>query len=128
MRWFWKRTRSPKVKTDFGVFRFDETGWISIPVGKGIVFQICDEEFDVGLVDRVGSVMEQIDAFTRKAVNYATAHGYAELQRELILEAIDITELLKDKWGMTFGINSKPDFTVSVEFSAGEPCEVWGAD
>jgi len=63
-------------------------------------------------------------------MDYVKTHA-AEVwdgEGSLTLEAIDITDILDDKVGLTFGVEGQPDYTVTVEFVDGEPHEVWGAD
>ncbi len=87
-------------------------------------------ELDTRAIDRTQSLVQEIDSYRQRAVDYATTHGANVWggQGDLVLEAIDITDILDNKFGLTFGVKGQPDFTVTVEFLDGNPHLVWGAD
>ena len=120
----------PRVKTPLGTFTFDETGWMTDP-NCTPVFQWINSELDLTAVVHAQRLNQQIDRFTDAAIQYAKLRADTtgwDGEGMLSLEAVDITSILNERFGLTFGIESQPDFTVTVEFVAREPNEVWTAD
>lgn len=131
MAWFRRQSRpEPRLSTDLGVFRFDGAGWITEPSRESISFQFLGEELDLASIDLLRQHLEEIDQLRTAALEYARRQpGDAwDGQGQPILEAIDFTDLRHGRFGLTFGFDQRPDFTVTVEFRHGAPAEVWAAD
>ena len=132
MRWFARRERHvPTIKSPLGVFSFDGTGWLTEPdVGK-LVFLSTKSELDTDVFERAQALVQDIEAYRQAALDYAHTHGenvWRGTDRDLQLESVDITDILQDGWGLTFGVAGQPDLTVTVEFREGKPVDIWGAD
>lgn len=131
MGWFSRKERpTPSVKTCLGTFRFDETGWMTDPSEATLVFQYGHSQLDTVAIERAERLVREIEELRQRAIHYAKTHGgdVWDCQSGLALEAVDITDILEDRLGLTFGVEGEPDLTVTVEFAKGEPVEVWGAD
>jgi hypothetical protein len=132
MCWFFKKQRPvPRVKTDIGTFSFDQTGWMTDPSSNKLIFQICSPELDFRVVDRATQLVKDLDLLSRKAIDYARTSGadvVAGAAHQMMLEAVDITDVLEDKCALTFGVAGHPDYTVTVEFRDERPYLVWSAD
>ena len=131
MGWFSRKERpKPSLKTRLGIFRFDDTGWMTDPDEATLVFQYGHNQLDMTAIERAEGLVQELDVLSQRAIHYAKTHGddVWDCQSGLVLEAFDITEILDGRFGLTFGVEGEPDFTVTVEFAKGEPVEVWGAD
>jgi hypothetical protein len=110
---------------------FDGTGWATKPLEGELVLLSTNNEFDTEAINRGASLLGELATYREVALNYVHTHGqsvWLEQDGNLELEAIDITELPENKFGMTFGVIGQPDFTITVEFENEHPIDVWGAD
>lgn len=100
------------------------------PSEGSLVVLSSGNELDTGAIDRAQALVQGIESYRQRAMDYAKTHGANvwDGKGSLTLEAIDITDILYNKVGLTFGVEGQPDFTVTVEFLDGEPHLVWGAD
>lgn len=132
MRWFSRRERHvPTIKSPLGVFSFDGTDWLTEPVEGTLVFLSTGSELDTEVFERAQALVQDIEAHRQAALDYAQSHGenvWRGADDDLQLEAVDITDILQNEWGLTIGVTGQPDFTVTVEFRDGKPVEIWGAD
>jgi len=131
MSWFsQKKSPEPYVKSSLGRFTFQETAWMTQPAEGSLVVLASGNELDTRAIDRAQSLLLEIDAYKQRAVDYAKTHGANVWDGKggLTLEALDITDILNNKVGLTFGVEGRPDFTLTVEFLDGSPQLVWGAD
>ena len=131
MLWFSKSEQlKARVKTRLGTFAFENSGWITDPCESTLAFQWINNPLDTSALERAETLMLEIGVLGKEAIKYAKTHGgdVWDCKSTLTLEAIDITDILADRIGLTFVVEGQPDFTVAVEFVNGEPASVWGAD
>ncbi len=132
MRWFARRKRPvPTIKSPLGVFSFDGTSWLTEPAEGELYFLSTKSELDPAAFERAQALVQDLEAHRQSALAYAQTHGanvWLPADGDLQLEAVDITDILQNEWGLTFGVAGQPDFTVTVEFRDGKPVDIWGAD
>ncbi len=129
--WFSKKARQkPRLKTDIGTFTFDATGWMTEPTEHSLIITSCHAELSLAAIDKARTLLGEIDKYSSIAVDFAKRDGGKvwDGKGELVLESVDITDILDGDFGLTFGLHSEPDFTVTVEFRDGKPQVVWGTD
>ncbi len=129
--WFKKKKQlEPCVHTELGTFTFHGNGWMT-GIGEDELTIIIDgAEFDVAILEPASLVLRDLDAYVMAALGHARASG-RELGIENIKqlpEAIDLTGILQNLFGLTFGVSDNPDFTITIEFVDGTPVNIWGAD
>lgn len=130
MGWFTKPRATPRVRTSIGTFIFDGRGWLTQPAENNVVIMYCNEELDVSAIDKAQSLIGRIEELSDVGRSYAKSAQPALLDAsdDLVLEAIDVTDVADAKVGLTFGVRDDPDRTFTVEFRNGSPYSLWGAD
>jgi len=94
------------------------------------MFVVTSEELDTRAVDGAQALIQRRDEYVRLALDYAKNHRDVwDGECHLNLETIDITELVNaNKFGLTFGTEENPDFTLTIEFEGDVPYEIWAGD
>lgn len=131
--WFSRKLdrRRPTVKTHIGAFEFDGDDWTAVSHAYGEVYvRSTGHKIDIDAVRRAEAVLESLEEHCATALNYIADNGATawDSEGQLSVESIDITEILNDEFGLTFGVSDNAGYTLTVEFREGVPCEVWGAD
>jgi hypothetical protein len=130
MSWFTRKSQpKPRVISSIGIFYFDGAGWLTEFREGELVFMCCKSDLDTRIIDQAKALLDKVEFHRQRALEYAKTHGDAwDGKCRLQLESIEITDILENKFGLTFSVESHPDETVSVEFIDGQPFDVWGAD
>lgn len=131
MSWrFSKSKLKPSIRCEFGTLFFDGTGWSTAPDERSLHLFTVNVEFDSRAIQLLADLLKSIDALKSAALSYIATHGNPvwDGSSELVLESVDFTDILQGGFGLGFGTEAQPDFTVHVEFVNGQPSEVWAAD
>ena len=133
MAWFRKKKAQPSVVTRIGDFTFVDNCWRTHLESSPILI-VTAVRLDLEIIDSAQALLKEIEQRKAEAIEFARRTSPESLRplsgtNDLpVLEEIDLTNVLSNGFGLTFGVASDPGYTMTVEFERGKPVVVWAAD